>query len=80
MASSSSSRIRRIQVLLSDSQNARLKKAAQRSGVTASAFIRVALERELALEKELAQECARKPSPSRSDDRKFPVSLQPQLF
>lgn len=80
MTSRTTGRIKKIQVLLSDSQNARLKSAARRSGVTASAFIRVALERELSLEEELARECARAPSPERAERRSSRSALQPLLF
>ena len=80
MDSAGKGRIRKIQVLLSDSQNARLKKAARRSGVTASAYIRVALERELALEEQLARECARQPSPAGAERRVSRGALQPLLF
>lgn len=52
-------RSRRIQVQLSPALDERLAKAARRSGVTKSAFIRVALEREFAHDRQLARECAR---------------------
>ena len=52
-------RNRRVQILLSDNQNSRLSRAAKRSGVTKSAFVRVALERELALEDHLDLVCDR---------------------
>ena len=49
-------RSRRIRVHLSDSQDQKLSLAAKRSGVTKSAFVRVALEREFAYEQQLNQE------------------------
>ena len=52
-------RSRKVQIILSDSQNSRLKQAAKRSGVTTSAFVRVALERELKLEDHLDLVCDR---------------------
>lgn len=53
---------RKIQIHISDSLNHRLSHAAKESGVTKSAFVRVALEREFALEEKLAIECAHKPA------------------
>ena len=56
-------RSRKVQILLSDSQNSRLARAAKRSGVTKSAFLRVALERELDLDDQLDLEIKNKPAP-----------------
>lgn len=69
MAARTPGKSRRIQVHLSDSLDHRLSNAAREYGVTKSAFIRVALEREFALEEQLALECARKPATGRSQDR-----------
>lgn len=60
MATQHSNRSRKIQIQISDSLNHRLSTAAKESGVTKSAFVRVALEREFALEESLARECANK--------------------
>ncbi|MGB2965304.1 MAG: hypothetical protein WBB69_15100 [Anaerolineales bacterium] len=43
----------RIKILISESLNSELSRAAEKSGVTKSAFVRVALEREFALDKKL---------------------------
>ncbi len=63
MKVSSSGGSRKIQIHLSDSLNHRLSRAAKESGVTKSAFVRVALEREFALDQKLALECANQPAP-----------------
>lgn len=47
---------RRIQILINESLNFELSEAAKKSGVTKSAFVLVALERELAREQKLDQE------------------------
>ena len=60
-------RNRKVQILLSDSQNNRLSRAAKRSGVTKSAFVRVALERELNLDDQLDIEIKHNPAPSRKE-------------
>ncbi len=70
---------RKVQILLSEAQDSRLKEAARRSGVTKSAFVRVALERELALDDRLARECAAGGMLSRAE-RREPDALQPLLF
>jgi metal-responsive CopG/Arc/MetJ family transcriptional regulator len=49
---------KRIQVQLSESLNDQLDQVANDSGVTKSAIVRVAVERELALDKELATGCS----------------------
>ena len=49
---------RKIQIMISDSLNNPLSRASDRSGVTKSAFVRVALEREFALDQQLNAECA----------------------
>ena len=48
----------RINILISRALNNQLSQAAKRSGVTKSAFIRVALEREFARDKKLESEVA----------------------
>ena len=70
MASQNSFTSRKIQIHISDSLNHRLSNAAKDSGVTKSAFVRVALEREFALEKKLALEGANKPAPRKLEDRR----------
>lgn len=50
---------RKIQIQITDSLNNQLSRAADRCGVTKSAFVRVALEREFAHDQQLAVECAR---------------------
>lgn len=62
-------RNRKVQILLSDTQNSRLSRAAKRSGVTKSAFVRVALERELELDDQLEIEIKRKPAPRANEER-----------
>ncbi len=49
---------RTVQIQLNDSLNRQLSQAAKRCGITKSAFIRVALEREFSLDRQLARECA----------------------
>ena len=66
MTSQNSFRSRKIQIQISDSLNHRLSNAAKESGVTKSAFVRVALEREFALEEQLALECARQFPPTKT--------------
>ncbi len=70
MASQNSFRSRKIQIHISDSLNHRLSNAAKESGVTKSAFVRVALEREFALEEQLALECANKPAARKLENRR----------
>ena len=78
MASQNSFRSRKIQIHISDSLNHRLSNAAKESGVTKSAFVRVALEREFALEEKLARECANKPAAKKLVMRRD--KNQPRLF
>ena len=70
MAARTSGKSRKIHIHLSDSLDHRLSNAAKESGVTKSAFVRVALEREFALEERLALECANKPAPRKLEDRR----------
>ena len=51
-------RSQRINILINQALNHQLSQAAKRSGVTKSAFIRVALEREFAREEKLEREIA----------------------
>lgn len=67
MKSNPFDRNRKVQILLSNSQNDRLSRAAKRSGVTKSAFVRVALERELKLDDQLELEIKRKPAPPQEE-------------
>jgi predicted DNA-binding protein len=69
MLSQKSIKSRKIQIHITDSLNHRLSNAARESGVTKSAFVRVALEREFALEERLAVECANKPARRKIADR-----------
>ena len=69
---------RKVQILLSDSLNHRLARAADQCGITKSAFVRVALEREFALDQQLAIECARAVLSQERDPEK--PSAQPFLF
>ncbi|HDN04992.1 MAG TPA: ribbon-helix-helix protein, CopG family [Chloroflexi bacterium] len=70
MAAHTPGKSRKIQIHLSDSLNHRLSNAAKESGVTKSAFVRVALEREFALEEKLAQYCANKPGARKLENRR----------
>ena len=58
MVSESSRKSKRISILINESLNRQLSRAAKCSGVTKSAFVRVALEREFARDKQLELECA----------------------
>ncbi len=69
MPTQRSMKSRKIQIHITDSLNHRLSNAARESGVTKSAFVRVALEREFALEEKLALECANKPTRRKVADR-----------
>jgi len=71
MINSTLEKSRRIQILLNDSLDSKLSQAAKEYGVTKSAFVRVALERELALDQQLALECALKVTPP-GKQRKIP--------
>lgn len=77
MAPRTPSRTREVRVLLSPAQDSRLDAAAKRWGVTKSAIIRVALDREFALDEQLARESAGAASPERKKSR---GALQPLLF
>jgi len=68
MAPRTPGKSRKVQIHLSDSLNHRLSNAAKKSGVTKSAFVRVALEREFALEEQLAQYCANQPEARKLED------------
>ncbi len=57
MDKGSQDKTRKIQIMISDSLNNQLSQASDRSGVTKSAFVRVALEREFARDKQLELEC-----------------------
>ena len=70
MAAPNTGKSRKIQIHLSDTLNHRLSSAAKESGVTKSAFVRVALEREFALEEKLAQKCSHKPAARKIEDRR----------
>jgi len=57
MASITCGKTKRINILLNDALNRQLRLAAKQSGITTSAFVRVALEREFARDKALDLEC-----------------------
>jgi len=57
MASSTYKKTKRINILLNEALNRQLKLSAKQSGITTSAFVRVALEREFARDKALDLEC-----------------------
>jgi post-segregation antitoxin (ccd killing protein) len=78
MAARSSGRSRKIQIQLSETLDHQLSRTARESGVTKSAVVRVALEREFALEQDLARECARS-FPTRKKELSRPRN-QPLLF
>jgi hypothetical protein len=63
---------------LSDSQDQRLSRAAKRFGVTKSAFVRVALEREFALDQRLDLECDKEGIEHKGTE--LEDDLQPRLF
>ena len=50
---------KKVRILLNSSLNSQLSLAAKRCGITKSAFVRVALEREFAQDEQLAKECSR---------------------
>ena len=58
MDKGSHNKSRKIQIMISDSLNNQLSQASDRCGITKSAFVRVALEREFARDKQLELECA----------------------
>lgn len=59
MDKGSHDKFRKIQIMISDSLNNQLSRASDRCGITKSAFVRVALEREFALDQQLDAEYAR---------------------
>jgi hypothetical protein len=59
MAAPTPGKSRKIQIQISDTLDHQLTRAAKSYGITKSAFVRVALERDLAFERKLARECAR---------------------
>ncbi|MFN2281352.1 MAG: ribbon-helix-helix protein, CopG family [Anaerolineales bacterium] len=66
-----------VQISLTDAQNSQLDRMAKRYGVTKSAIIRVALQREFALEDQLTREYA---DLAHSEKQKNRGALQPLLF
>ena len=78
MKASNKTRSRKIQIHLSDSQDQKLSRAAKRSGVTKSAFVRVSLEREFALDQRLDRECAH--NGKKDEGLELDNNLQPRLF
>jgi len=70
MAARNTGKSKKIQIHISDTLNHRLSSAAKEYGVTKSAFVRVALEREFALDEKLAQECSHKPAAKKIEERK----------
>jgi len=77
MGSNHAANTRKVRISLTDAQDSRLNQVAKRYGVTKSAIIRVALEREFALEEQLAPGINHRP---RSDHKKSRGALQPLLF
>lgn len=59
MAASTLEKPRRVQVQISAALHHKLDRAARDSGISKSAYLRVALEREFALEEQLEREIAR---------------------
>lgn len=57
MVSECSRKSKRINIIINESLNRQLSRAAESSGITKSAFVRVALEREFARDKQLELEC-----------------------
>ncbi len=57
MVSITHGKTKRINILLNEALKRQLRQAAQQSGITTSAFVRVALEREFARDKALDLEC-----------------------
>jgi len=57
MASINYGKTKRINILLNETLNRQLRLSAEQSGITTSAFVRVALEREFARDKALDLEC-----------------------
>jgi len=76
MGSNHPANTRKVRISLTDAQDSRLNQVARRYGVTKSAIIRVALEREFALEEQLGGEI----SASRPAKEKNRGALQPLLF
>jgi predicted transcriptional regulator len=77
MGSNFPANTRKVQVTLTDAQNSQLDRVARRYGVTKSAIIRVALQREFALEDQLTREYA---DLAHSEKQKNRGALQPLLF
>jgi hypothetical protein len=76
MGSNHPANTRQVRISLTDAQDSRLNQVARRYGVTKSAIIRVALEREFALEEQLSGELPT----SRPTKKKNRGTLQPLLF
>jgi predicted transcriptional regulator len=77
MGSNFPANTRVVQITLTDAQNSQLNQVARRYGVTKSAIIRVALQREFALEEQLIQEDS---DLARLEKKKNRGALQPLLF
>jgi metal-responsive CopG/Arc/MetJ family transcriptional regulator len=58
MVSENLGKSKRINIIINESLNQQLSQAAERSGITKSAFVRVALEREFVRDRNLELECA----------------------
>lgn len=76
MGSNHPANTRKVRISLTDAQDSRLNQVARRYGVTKSAIIRVALEREFTLEEQLGGELPA----SRPAKKKNRGALQPLLF
>ena len=77
MGSNFPANTRVVQITLTDAQKSQLDRVARRYGVTKSAIIRVALQREFALEDQLTREYA---DLAHSEKQKNRGALQPLLF
>jgi hypothetical protein len=78
MAAGQHAKSLKIQIQISNSLHQQLSRAASSSGISKSAFVRVALEREFAYDQQLALECNRRKIPAERNQQTF--QNQPRLF
>jgi hypothetical protein len=76
MANTLPKRSQKVQIILNDSLNQKLNLAAKRSGVTKSAFVQVALKRELALDRQLDRQLASNARPQKQEEREYKYQLE----
>jgi hypothetical protein len=76
MANTPPKRSQKVQIILNDSLNQKLNLAARRSGVTKSAFVQVALKRELALDRQLDRQLASNARPQKQEERENKYQLE----